>query len=291
MRKVITSPILVFALLLSLLLSCQSPKEEVSTTDEPSRELTVSKKKVTSNSSLLNYTYDQINWRSDSLQPSTQALDTLNSSIEAERTASTYSIRFPIFENEEVQTFVYKIQLGSDTLTPAIATARYIQEYEKFKKNNYDPIWYSHSDNKVVHLTPDYICFQLEETVYSGGAHDNYYTNYKHFWISEGMELKLSDMIQPALIQNFLVLAEQYFWENERLLGQEMNRNLYFFENDQFELPENFVFEQDSIMFLYNIYEIKPFALGQTKFRVPYKEIEGYLTERALNIIAAIKQK
>lgn len=291
MRKVITSLFLVFALLFSLLLSCQSPREEDSTIEEPGNIVPAKKEKVTSNSEKLSYTYEQIEWRSDSLKQSTSALDTLNSTKDGGNAVSAFSIRFPLFENKEVQAFVYQIQLGSDTITPAIATSRYIQEYERFKKENYEPVWYSHSNNKVMHLTPDYICFRLEETHYSGGAHDNYYTNYKHFWISEGRELKLSDLIQTSQNQDFLSIAEQFFWANERALGQEMNRNLYFFENDQFDLPENFVFEQDSIMFLYNIYEIKPFALGQTEFRIPYKAIEAYLSERALNIIATIKQK
>lgn len=291
MRKVVTSPFLVFALLFSLLFSCQSPREEDSTIEETGNIVPAKKEKVTSNLEKLSYTYEQIEWRSDSLQQSTAISDTLNTNNEQGRGVSTYSIRYPLFENKEIQAFVYRIQLGTDTLTPAKATTRFIQEYEQFKRENYEPLWYSHSNNKVLHLTPDYICFRIEETVYSGGAHDNYYTNYKHYWVADDSELKLSDMIQTSQNQDFLSIAEQYFWANERALGQEMNRNLYFFENDQFDLPENFVFEQDSIMFLYNIYEIKPFALGQTEFRIPYKAIEAYLSERALNIIATIKQK
>ncbi len=203
-----------------------------------------------------------------------------------------YIARFPYFENGAIQAFVLKSQLGSDSLNLRLAAETFIREYEAFQVSFPFPRpWNHETSSKVQQITGSYIGLQTDHYNYTGGAHGNYNTLFTHFWLPENLELEYGDLIDTSQINALLPVAEQYFWTLEKQRNPELSPDLYFFEDNRFYLPENIAFERDSLLFLYNIYEIKPYVFGQTELRVPYKEINRFLTGKARAIIQEIKKK
>ena len=47
---------------------------------------------------------------------------------------------------------------------------------------------------------------------------------------------------------------------------------------DQIPLNDNFYFDKENLYFLYNQYEIAPYAAGPVLIKIPFKEIKPLLT-------------
>ena len=58
------------------------------------------------------------------------------------------------------------------------------------------------------------------------------------------------------------------------------NRNIEYFFNEDFDLPNNIGFNDEGIMFFYNVYDIASYADGITEFTVPYHTLEALLKTR-----------
>lgn len=210
----------------------------------------------------------------------------------ATKDSTVYIANFPHFENKAIQAFVLRSQVASDTLTLQKAAETFINEYERFQQSFPFPrTWNSETGTKVLQITNSYIGLQTDHYNYTGGAHGIYSTHYTHFWIPDQTELSFPELVDTSRLAELLPIAERYFWALEEEKDQELSMDLYFFDNNQFFLPENIAFEQDSLLFLYNIYEIKPYVYGQTELRLPYTEILPFLSEKARSIIKNIKEK
>ena len=44
-------------------------------------------------------------------------------------------------------------------------------------------------------------------------------------------------------------------------------------------IPDNFLFSKNAMLFLYNRYDIAPYAAGEIVIEVPYEEIGHYLKQ------------
>ncbi|MCB0300152.1 MAG: DUF3298 domain-containing protein, partial [Calditrichaeota bacterium] len=53
----------------------------------------------------------------------------------------------------------------------------------------------------------------------------------------------------------------------------------FFFENNRFELNDNFRIGDNGLEFLFNPYEIAPYAFGAMTLELPYSEIGDLLSK------------
>lgn len=113
-----------------------------------------------------------------------------------------------------------------------------------------------------------------------GGAHPT--TNYIYFNIDRktGKELELSDVF----VENYEEkLDELLVGALMKKLGvttmKEVQEKDYLTMNGMFP-SKNFLLTKDSILFLYNQYDIAPYVMGQTELGFTYKELEGLLRKR-----------
>jgi len=128
----------------------------------------------------------------------------------------------------------------------------------------------------------------IDVYTYTGGAHGNYATVFAHYDLTNHASFTLDDVVTKPFQNELTAVAERYFRKQEKLPVDEPLDNRYFFNEGRFHIPENFALEQDSLLFLYNIYEIKPYVDGKTELRVPYSEINRLLTDRAKRFIAEL---
>jgi len=203
-----------------------------------------------------------------------------------------YAASYPVFDDSSANRFVQTALLGDDSTTVEEAASTFIGEFDRFYTSDpYPRIWTSESHAKVYRITPSYLALAIHASSYTGGAHGNYATIFKQYDLQANEWLTLDDVVTPSFQNELTAVAERYFRAQENLGISQSLEDAYFFDGGQFSLPDNFVLEADSMLFLYTIYEIKPYVNGETELRVPYADIERLLTDRAKRIIAELKTR
>src|SRR5690606_35165164 len=201
-----------------------------------------------------------------------------------------YAASYPVFDDSAANRFVQTALLGDDSTTVETAASAFIGEFDRFYASDPFPrIWTSESHAKVYTITPSYLGLAIHAYSFTGGAHGNYATIFKHFDLQANERLTLSDIVAPSFQNELTAVGERYFRTQENLGVDQSLEDAYFFDGGRFSLPDNFALERDSMLFLYTIYEIKPYVNGETELRVPYTDIERLLTDRAKQIIAELK--
>lgn len=203
-----------------------------------------------------------------------------------------YAASYPVFDDSTANRFVQTALLGDDSTTIEQAASTFIGEFDRFFASDpYPRIWTSESHAKVYRITPSYLALAIHASSYTGGAHGNYATIFKHYDLQTNEWLTFDDMVTPSFQNELTAVAERYFRIQENLGINQSLEDAYFFDEGRFSLPDNFALEADSMLFLYTIYEIKPYVNGETELRVPYGDVERLLTDRAKRIIAELKTR
>ena len=124
--------------------------------------------------------------------------------------------------------------------------------------------------------------------MYEGGAHPNAYIQFSVLDLIDKKQLKITDLLNvedTALLR----IGEQYYRKNQAIDDTIALADAGFFvfgEGEDFEdsprygkfhFTTNFALTKDGIEFVYNTYEIGPYAVGASSFIIPYNEIVQYL--------------
>lgn len=195
------------------------------------------------------------------------------------------SIKYPVFDDEPVLNdslekkllAIYPVQQASSSLQAQ--TDGFMKEYEAFKKEPYaEGRQYAlQSSVKIINQTPSLIVLAINSYMYSGGAHGASFLSYINYNIKEKKVIGLDDVLLPDRRDSLNKIAEKIFSKNEGLSADYPLNKGYFFEGDKFSLNNNYAFTKEGIRFLYNQYEIKPYAAGQTELLIPYPAIWAWL--------------
>ncbi|MBI9072216.1 MAG: DUF3298 and DUF4163 domain-containing protein [Melioribacteraceae bacterium] len=158
---------------------------------------------------------------------------------------------------------------------------QFINEYENFKKDfpDYKLRWYLIKNVKVIFSNNQIISLAMINDSFTGGAHPNYTKYFMNLDLDRGSKIKLSDIIVDDKISELNKIAERKFREINNLDSVKTLSDLgYWFENDKFEVNENFAITAEGITFYYNSYEIAPYSLGQTTLFISYKDLDGIIS-------------
>lgn len=205
-------------------------------------------------------------------------------------TDTTYvNIRYPQFKSEPVNNFVKKVLLISDNPDVQAGTVEelagaFISNYDKFagSQKGYSFPWEKTIDFIPVKQWPGMITFSKTQYEFAGGAHGNYGTFYYNYNTRTDSVIKLDDLIDATNRQKLTAVAERSFRRQENLADTASLKNGYFFEKGKFALNQNFLIQQDGLLFFYNPYEIKPYAAGTTRLFIPYTAINNILKKDAI---------
>ncbi len=112
-----------------------------------------------------------------------------------------------------------------------------------------------------------------------GGAHGNYYSQNFNFDIKTGENLDWRDLFSDTLL--VYKLAEKKLQDDVQ--EQEDIKiglyEFYDFPDDKFYLPNNFLIDAQSLSFLYTVYEIGPYVIGETEIFLNFEEIKSFVKE------------
>ena len=130
--------------------------------------------------------------------------------------------------------------------------------------------YYSVEANQMENDRDDVLSYSEQTDTYLGGAHGSHYVRYYNFDLATGKLLNIQNIV-PAEKEMLVLMAMQEKlcsdWEAKDLAdlqektGITMLGDLY--------LTNNFLLQGDSITFLFNQYEIAPYAAGLISITVP----------------------
>jgi len=113
--------------------------------------------------------------------------------------------------------------------------------------------------------------------IFEGGAHGHTLSFFFNWNTKARKSIELADILKKGYQDSLNKVAESIFRKNEKITDSASLALDYFFKDNKFTLNNNFLITPVGIRFLYNQYEIKPYAAGQTNLLIPYAKIKSLL--------------
>ncbi len=138
-------------------------------------------------------------------------------------------------------------------------------------------------EQSVLLNTPTVLTIEAFHYAFTGGAHGNYGTVYYNFDATTGQLIHLEDILVTGYEAPLKVIAEPIFKKNYLEAGMTNYSEVgFYFENDVFKLTKNFAMTKEGLKFLYNPYEVAPYALGQQEIIIPYTDLTELIKPNSL---------
>lgn len=118
---------------------------------------------------------------------------------------------------------------------------------------------------------------------YTGGAHGGAFENYLNFYKDTGLPITAQELFGKNLNTISKLVKEQIIKDNDCQSAQELEEKRGIFSlGDVYISDNNFLLQNDGILFCFNPYDIAPWSEGFIYTRLTYKQLEGLIS---LNII------
>jgi len=186
--------------------------------------------------------------------------------------------------NKKINDFIFKsLLMGEDTIPSAVsiqeAATAFVESYNRDKAQFPDMAgeYFAEITVNEIYTTPEHICLELRNYLYTGGAHGYGSTSFLNINPKTGEELSALELFKnKAELVDF---AEDKFRDQQKISkGESINATGYWFDDEKFYLPESAGFTQDSLIFIYNQYDIASYADGPIELKIAIKEAEQFLT-------------
>ena len=202
--------------------------------------------------------------------------------IEAEDSAVTnnmnHAIAYTLFESESnsieeaCDHFIAQRKNEYKELLP---------EYINSKENDMPAVWFYNyyiANSEVEKGYKGYINYTIMWEEFTGGAHPSSYYTVLNFNPKTGEEVVLGDILKEnyeTALTDILInnLAKQLQVENIEGIREKG----YLYQDSEMFVSNNFILDKEKIVFIYNKYEIAPYALGDITINVTYDELKDLL--------------
>lgn len=196
-----------------------------------------------------------------------------------------FVVQYPLFQSDEPELdAVYQLLDSLIEIPPGYSrieealqqrAENFLQEYyatkEEFPEH---PPWLMEKIATVMLNQSGLLSIKFIDYYYMGGAHpvrNIYFYNYD---LRQKKKLRLDELIKPEGKVDLLRIAEKKFRRTWGIPDTSTFSHYGFeFPEDRFKLNQNFLLGKNGITFLFNSYEIAPYAMGITEFKIPYREI------------------
>ncbi|MEN9323684.1 MAG: hypothetical protein RL699_1464 [Bacteroidota bacterium] len=149
--------------------------------------------------------------------------------------------------------------------------ANYTQIKAELKQDSL-PSWEAKATAKINYQTPKLLNVTLEYYIFTGGAHGYGATESLLFNPANGKTYKLPEVFTDA--HKLTQLVETKFRVQLKIPAKSsLTEAGYFFADDTFVLPKNFIFSDKGIQFHYNTYEVACYAQGPIDVLISYDEV------------------
>ncbi|MFS2185838.1 DUF3298 domain-containing protein [Mucilaginibacter sp. Mucisp84] len=202
----------------------------------------------------------------------------------ADSACTVVKINYPVFDSAKTlnDTITRKLTLmfatdGRSDTSLELMTKKFLKSYDDFRKTNArSGMFFTLGDSvKVIHQDSSLTTLEVRGYSYTGGAHGSTSVGFINWDTKASKNLKLDDVLVDGYHDKLNAVAEKIFRKNEKLSDTASLATNYFFKDNKFALNANFSITPLGIKFLYNQYDIKPYAAGITELFIPYAQIKS----------------
>jgi hypothetical protein len=165
-----------------------------------------------------------------------------------------------------------------DTNLRSLAS-NFIKAYIKDNPKQHSPDMFYTLNLKAMIVRQDsgLTTLQIDGYIYQGGAHGSSSVSFINWNTKSRSQVILADILADDYKTKLTAIADTIFRRQEQLNDTSSLARDYFFKDDKFALNDNYLITPLGIRFLYNQYEIKPYAAGTTDVFIPYNKIRSLL--------------
>ena len=186
--------------------------------------------------------------------------------------------------NKKLKDFIFKsLLMGEDSIpkskTIQEAATSFIESYNSDKAQFPDMAgeYFAEIAVNEIYSTPEHICFELRNYLYTGGAHGYGSTSFLNINPKTGEQISRNQLFKNK--KELTDFAEKKFRQQQKISeNQSINDTGYWFDDEKFYLPESAGFTHDSIIFIYNQYDISSYADGPIELKIAMKEVDPFLS-------------
>ena len=186
--------------------------------------------------------------------------------------------------NKKIKNFIFSsLLMGEDTIPTAKsieeAATNFIETYNADKTQFPDMAgeYFAEITVNEIFSSEEHLCFEMRQYLFTGGAHGYGTTSFLNINPKNGEELTSEELFKSN--KEFTAFAEKKFRAAQKIeKDQSINDNGFWFENDEFYLPKSVGFTRDSLIFVYNQYDIASYADGPIELKIALKEAEPFLS-------------
>lgn len=225
----------------------------------------------------------------------TGGTDNSSSAADADYLCATVKLSYPEILSEsnpdlaaKINAFIHDQMIdnpegggGSSVLTLAQFAERFIDDY----KQDPNPFasWELERNISTVFTTSTLLTLSVGEYGYTGGAHPYSGQRYSVLSLENGERVMLADLLTSGYEVPLNVAGERVFRaERELSEADDLEEQGFSFENNVFHLNKNFGVLKEGLGFVFNSYEIAPYAMGPTQFIIPYEDIQALIDQSGL---------
>jgi hypothetical protein len=172
---------------------------------------------------------------------------------------------------------LFDVYKATDTSFKQFAN-RFMKAYQQ-ENAGLNKKWLYTLQTSVVVARQDSAMITLQFSGYSfrGGAHGSSLITFTNWDTKAHKDIQLKDILVDNYQPKLDSMGERIFRAEEKISDTEPLKTNYFFAKDKFALNNNFMITPMGLRFIYNEYEIKPYAAGKTELFIPYAQIESLL--------------
>lgn len=186
--------------------------------------------------------------------------------------------------NKKIKNFIFTSLILGEETTPTAKTIEeaataFIESYNADKTQFPDMAgeYFAEISVNEIYTSKEHLCFEMSQYLFTGGAHGYGSTSFLNIDPKTGEELTTKELFKNK--KELTAYAEKIFRAQQKIDEQQgINDTKFWFENDTFYLPESVGFTQDSLIFIYNQYDIASYADGPIELKIALKEAKSFLS-------------
>lgn len=204
------------------------------------------------------------------------------------------TIEYPVFtieENEDIQKkinrnisgYMFYSVVNDDIKNTFDELANeFFNDYREYKNEVPESYmaWYIERFGSVIFYNEDFISLRVTENSFLGGAHPNSYTSLTVLDLNNGNKTSLDDIFIEGYNRDLNKIAEQEFRKMKELKEYEdLEEAGFWFDDNKFNINNNFALSDEGLTFYYNNYEITAYAYGPTELIIPMAKISQLIKD------------
>lgn len=185
--------------------------------------------------------------------------------------------------NSEIKkNIITALHIGDDSISKAKtiseAASEFIKTYRLHSAEFPDMSaeYFAEINVKESYNTTKMSSIEMRQYLYTGGAHGYGHVSYLNVRSKNGAEIPSEELFKN--LDTFTIFAETKFRETFKIPKNEsINSTGFWFEDELFVLPETIGFTKDSLLLIYNQYDIASYADGPVVLSISLTEAAPYL--------------